>query len=1483
VRSEETNLGNLTADANRYAALEALGDQAASSFVVSIKNGGGIRAQIGAISAPKPDGTVDLLPPEGGVSQLDVENSLRFNNQLMVFDTTPEGLKAILEHSVAAGTGQGRFPQLGGVAFSWDPDFAAGSRVNDIALVGDGQTINLYNDGVKLASAPAKITVVTLNFLANGGDSYPMKANGENFRYLIEGVDGLGTYRYLSESVNEALNFTAAATIEQYVFGTDVLLGEQSALATYLKAFHATPATAFNQADTPLAQDTRIQNLNFRSEDVLGNAPQLSFTQPQNSFDLANYSLTGRYALPADPLAAEKLAHEASGITFNKDTNTLFVVGDGGTSVTQVTRQGLLIDSMALAAGSSPQGTFFYDTEGIAYLGGGKFAMVEERDRELNEFTYAAGTTLGGSSGVRTVKLGTTIGNIGIEGISYDPLTSGFLAVKEATPVGIFQTTVDFAAGTASNGSATTENSTNLFSPALTGLTSVNDIYALSNVVAATAPDAAHFLLLSAADGKLLKMDRAGNILSTLTVGSVAKNEGVTMDAQGNIYVVGEEGGGSLDKPELLVYAPTASASAVGLGSNLYLTFAAPVFAGTGNLVLSNGAGDTRTLAVGDESQVRISGSVVTVNPAADLQAGSTYTLTYAEGTFRNAANAGLPAASGNTLRFGTVGDVLAPNLASSSPLDNASGVNSNHIILTFNEVVRAGSGNIILSGVNAGGLTDVRTVPVGDVTQVTFSGTTVDINPSVDLRNGYTYNVQLASGVITDLAGNAYAGINRPSVLNFTRGSGGAAGAQTVIVSEVNSNAGPADFFELYNYGTETVDLTGWRWDDDSASFTDTGSAAFASGTTIAPGARLVVVAAADAAAFRTAWGVGSEVVTVATVGPGLGSGDAVVVFNNAGQAVTAFNYKGTALTATDGAAIPVSAAASGVTFAVGHAGAAYGGTATTSAIWDGASTSAPAYRSAAVGVLGAFAQPAAAANIGSPGAVAAGSGSDTTAPTLISSVPGDNAASVSQTANLVLTFSESVKAGSGNVVITNAATAGDTRTISVTDTAQVSFAGGVVTINPTVDLIAGNSYHVTLASGVILDNANNPFAGISDSTTLNFTVASSAPTLLISELNSNAGPEDFFEIYNYGANTINLSGWKWDDDSASFSDPAAGTFAAGTTLAAGARMVVIAGTNIDAFKTAWGMAADTQVVSTGGPGLGSGDAVVLFNDGGSVVTSFNYSGSARNASDGSVIPTSPASTGVTFTPGHAGLAYGGTITTSAVWDGLSVTAPSYRAAAVGVDGAVAQSATPANIGSPGNVPVLDVGELRFLAANGDPTDAFAFTVLQSIPAGTRIGFTDRNYSEATGMPATGESAYLWTADKAYDAGTIVTIQPDVASGTNPIADKGTVQGAGGGLSTTAETIYAFQGSIAGLLDGAAGAISIDRLLASLNVGGAAAGDIPTSIATTSQSFNADNAKYTGSTSATDIAALVASIGNPANWTLNDTTAFALSNGSLF
>ena len=91
--------------------------------------------------------------------------------------------------------------------------------------------------------------------------------------------------------------------------------------------------------------------------------------------DLSRYVRVGRYDLPeptrtTPPDGTSLLAQEASAVTYDCDTDTLFVVGDGGTSVVQVTKTGVLIDSMTLAPGGSPQGTEFYDTEGISYVGG---------------------------------------------------------------------------------------------------------------------------------------------------------------------------------------------------------------------------------------------------------------------------------------------------------------------------------------------------------------------------------------------------------------------------------------------------------------------------------------------------------------------------------------------------------------------------------------------------------------------------------------------------------------------------------------------------------------------------------------------------------------------------------------------------------------------------------------------------------------------------------------------------------------------------------------------------------------------------------------------------------------------------------------------------------------------------------------------------------------------------------------------------------
>lgn len=301
----------------------------------------------------------------------------------------------------------------------------------------------------------------------------------------------------------------------------------------------------------------------------------------QPSINLSNYVRVGRYDLP-EPTRTQAppgslLAQEVSAVTYNRDTGTLFVVGDGGTSIVQVSKTGQLIDSMTLAADpTQPQGTAFWDPEGLTYVGNGQFVMVEERNRIASKFTYAPNTTLG-TAQTQRVKLGTTIGNIGIEGLANDPLTGGFIVVKEKTPLGIFQTNIDFAAGTASNGSPTTLNSVDLFNPNLLGLIDFADVYALSatpQFVGTTLEG--NILVLSQESGKILEVNRAGAILSSLTIQSDPGNplsvldqqhEGITMDENGLIYVVNENGGGSINFPQMWVYAPIpAPASIAALG-----------------------------------------------------------------------------------------------------------------------------------------------------------------------------------------------------------------------------------------------------------------------------------------------------------------------------------------------------------------------------------------------------------------------------------------------------------------------------------------------------------------------------------------------------------------------------------------------------------------------------------------------------------------------------------------------------------------------------------------------------------------------------------------------------------------------------------------------------------------------------------------------------------------------------------------------------
>jgi 2',3'-cyclic-nucleotide 2'-phosphodiesterase (5'-nucleotidase family) len=186
VRTQETNLGNLTADANL-----AIAQAFDSEVKVSLKNGGGIRAQIGEI-VDLGGGEVSFNPPpanpetgkeEGQVSELDIKNSLRFNNALTVLDLSAQDLLEVVEHAVSAtapGSTPGQFPQIGGMAFSFDPDNQAGQRVQTLVLqdANGNTTETIVENGTVVGDPSRVIKIVTLNFLADGGDGYPYPALG---------------------------------------------------------------------------------------------------------------------------------------------------------------------------------------------------------------------------------------------------------------------------------------------------------------------------------------------------------------------------------------------------------------------------------------------------------------------------------------------------------------------------------------------------------------------------------------------------------------------------------------------------------------------------------------------------------------------------------------------------------------------------------------------------------------------------------------------------------------------------------------------------------------------------------------------------------------------------------------------------------------------------------------------------------------------------------------------------------------------------------------------------------------------------------------------------------------------------------------------------------------------------------------------------------------------------------------------------------
>lgn len=152
-RVQECAMGNLVADA-------MLARVAAQGVSIAIANSGGLRASIDA----------------GDVTMGEVLTVLPFQNTLSTFEITGQGVLDALENGVSqVEEGAGRFPQVAGMTFAWDPAAPAGARITEVRVASGGGYVPLDPSATYLA--------VTNNYVRNGGDGYAMFSGDDKNAY----------------------------------------------------------------------------------------------------------------------------------------------------------------------------------------------------------------------------------------------------------------------------------------------------------------------------------------------------------------------------------------------------------------------------------------------------------------------------------------------------------------------------------------------------------------------------------------------------------------------------------------------------------------------------------------------------------------------------------------------------------------------------------------------------------------------------------------------------------------------------------------------------------------------------------------------------------------------------------------------------------------------------------------------------------------------------------------------------------------------------------------------------------------------------------------------------------------------------------------------------------------------------------------------------------------------------------------------------
>lgn len=231
-----------------------------------------------------------------------------------------------------------------------------------------------------------------------------------------------------------------------------------------------------------------------------------------------------RVVVQGRPLAG--LEHdETSGLTYNPASDTLFTVTGKRPQLVELSLAGEVLRRIALIGFSNP--------EGVEVVAGGRLAIIDERQRTLTAFHLDEHALSLDARDYPAFDLGfAEAGNKGFEGIAWDSRRQRLLLGKERGPLGLFS--LPFPGEDGAVGVMQAMPAERLF---------VRDISSLSYDART-----GHALLLSEESRLLLELDGRGEPVSFISLAGglnglrhgIEQAEGVTMDAAGNIYIVGE-------------------------------------------------------------------------------------------------------------------------------------------------------------------------------------------------------------------------------------------------------------------------------------------------------------------------------------------------------------------------------------------------------------------------------------------------------------------------------------------------------------------------------------------------------------------------------------------------------------------------------------------------------------------------------------------------------------------------------------------------------------------------------------------------------------------------------------------------------------------------------------------------------------------------------------------------------------------------------